>query len=46
VSGYGCAIIEKLLSPQECRQIPGLYPEEGHFCSHVHMAHHGFGKGE
>jgi hypothetical protein len=43
---YGCAVIERLLSPQECRQIAGLYSEEGHFRSHVHMARHGFGKGE
>ena len=24
LSGYGCAVIEKLLSPEECRQIAGL----------------------
>jgi hypothetical protein len=30
LSGYGCAVIEQLLSPEECRQT-GLYPEEGHF---------------
>ena len=46
INGYGCAVIEKLLSPEECRQIAGLYPEEGHFRSHIHMARHGFGKGE
>jgi uncharacterized protein len=46
IDGYGCAVIEKLLSPEECRQIAGLYPEEGHFRSHIHMARHGFGKGE
>lgn len=46
LSGYGCAVLEKLLTPQECRQIAELYPEEGHFRSHVHMARHGFGKGE
>jgi len=46
LSGYGCAVMEKLLSPAECRQIVGLYPEESHFRSHVHMARHGFGKGE
>jgi hypothetical protein len=46
LSGHGCAVMEKLLSPDECRRIAGLYPEEGHFRSHIHMARHGFGKGE
>jgi hypothetical protein len=46
LSGFGCAIIDELLSPDECRQIAGLYPEEGHFRNHIHMARHGFGKGE
>lgn len=46
LDGFGCAVIEKLLSPEECRQIAGLYPEEKHFRSHIHMARHGFGKGE
>jgi hypothetical protein len=46
LSSYGCTIIEKLLSAEECRQIAALYPHEEHFRSHVHMARHGFGKGE
>ena len=46
LSSYGCAVIEKLLSPEECREIAGLYSDESHFRSHVHMARHGFGKGE
>jgi hypothetical protein len=46
LSGFGCAVIEKLLSADECRRIAGLYREQGHFRSHVHMARHGFGKGE
>ncbi|TGQ31286.1 2OG-Fe(II) oxygenase [Mesorhizobium sp. M00.F.Ca.ET.216.01.1.1] len=46
LSGYGCAAMEKLLTPEECRQIAALYPQEEHFRSHVHMARHGFGKGE
>ncbi|MEP6620154.1 MAG: 2OG-Fe(II) oxygenase [bacterium] len=46
LSTHGCAVIEKLLSPTECQQFAGLYPEEEHFRSHVHMARHGFGKGE
>lgn len=43
---YGCAVLSKLLSPDECRTIAALYSGESHFRSHVHMARHGFGKGE
>src|SRR5262249_7291815 len=43
---YGCAVLEKLLSPEECRTIAALYSDESHFRSHIHMARHGFGKGE
>lgn len=46
LDGFGCAVMEKLLSPQECRQIASLYADEKHFRSHIHMARHGFGKGE
>ena len=46
LDGFGCAVIEKLLSPEQCRQIASLYPQEQHFRSHIHMARHGFGKGE
>jgi uncharacterized protein len=46
LSGFGCAVIEKLLSPDECRQIASLYPQEDYFRSYIHMARHGFGKGE
>ena len=46
LDGYGCAVLPKLLSPEECRAIAALYPDERHFRSHVHMARHGFGKGE
>jgi uncharacterized protein len=46
LSGFGCTVIRQLLSPDECRQIAALYPEEGQFRSHIHMARHGFGKGE
>ena len=42
----GCAMLPGLLSPEECRGIAALYPEEGHFRSRVVMARHGFGKGE
>jgi uncharacterized protein len=42
----GCAILRALLSREECRDIAGLYTDETHFRSRVHMARHGFGKGE
>jgi len=43
---YGCAVLPKLLSPEECRAFAALYLDESRFRSHVHMARHGFGKGE
>jgi len=46
LDGQGCALIEKLLSPQECLAFTAYYAEEQHFRSTVHMARHGFGKGE
>src|ERR1700760_4070001 len=46
LDNYGCALPPKLLSPQECRAIAALYPDESQFRSHIHMARHGFGKGE
>jgi hypothetical protein len=42
----GCAVLPKLLALEECRSIAALYDDETHFRSHVHMARHGFGKGE
>lgn len=46
LDNYGCAVLPKLLSPEESRTIAGLYRDESHFRSHIHMARHGFGKGE
>jgi uncharacterized protein len=43
---YGCAVLEKLLEREECRQIATLYSHEECFRSHIQMARHGFGKGE
>jgi hypothetical protein len=42
----GCAVIEKLLVPEECEALRSLYPEDGVFRSRVVMARHGFGRGE
>jgi uncharacterized protein len=46
LDGFGNAVIDGLLTPDECRTISSLYPDDGQFRSHVHMARHGFGKGE
>lgn len=46
LDGFGCAVLPKLLSPDECRAIAALYSDESHFRSHIVMARHGFGKGE
>jgi hypothetical protein len=46
LDAFGCATLPKLLTPQECEDIAALYAREEHFRSHVHMARHGFGKGE
>jgi len=42
----GCAVLPNLLTGAECTAIAALYPHEEHFRSHIHMARHGFGKGE
>ena len=46
LNSHGCSVIDRLLSPKECRQIAGLYSEKDHFRSHIDMARHGYGKGE
>jgi hypothetical protein len=43
---YGWAIVEKILSADECRAIAALYDDDDLFRSHVIMARHGFGRGE
>jgi uncharacterized protein len=46
LDAQGNAVLEKLLTPDECAEIAALYPHEEHFRSRVVMARHGFGKGE
>lgn len=46
LDNYGSAVLPKLLTPEECRTIAALYPDESYFRSHINMARHGFGKGE
>jgi hypothetical protein len=42
----GFAILPRLLSPEQCRVVAGMYGDDEHFRSHIHMARHGFGRGE
>jgi uncharacterized protein len=46
LDNYGSARVERLLKPEECRALTGLYPEEGRFRSRVVMSRHGYGRGE
>jgi hypothetical protein len=46
LDAFGCAVLKTLLTAQECTSLAALYPHEQHFRSHIHMARHGFGKGE
>ncbi len=46
LAAYGCTVLRGLLQPGECRQVAALYAHEEHFRSHVHMARHGYGRGE
>ena len=43
---HGCAVIEKLITPQQCAALAELYPDDSHFRSRVVMGRHGFGRGE
>lgn len=43
---HGAAVIEKLLAPEVCRELIGLYARDDRFRSRVVMARHGFGRGE
>jgi uncharacterized protein len=42
----GCAVLKGLLSPDECRALAALYPDDTHFRSRIVMGRHGFGRGE
>jgi len=42
----GCAVLKNLLSPDECRALAALYPDDAHFRSRIVMGRHGFGRGE
>jgi hypothetical protein len=42
----GNAVLESLLSPEECRELAALYRQEERFRSRIIMGRHGFGRGE
>ena len=46
LNAFGCATINGLLSPDQCDETSSLYSHETAFRSHIHMARHGFGRGE
>jgi hypothetical protein len=46
LDAQGSAVLERVLSAEECRAIAGLYSEDSLFRSRVVMARHGFGRGE
>jgi hypothetical protein len=46
LDAQGSALIEQLLSLDECRALAALYPNDEIFRSRVVMARHGFGRGE
>ena len=46
LDAQGCAVLKGLLSPDECRALAALYPDDSHFRSKVVMGRHGFGRGE
>ncbi len=46
LDAQGCAMIDRLLTPEECDAMAGLYQVDGMFRSRVVMGRHGFGRGE
>jgi hypothetical protein len=42
----GCAVLKGLLTPDQCRAISTLYPDDANFRSRIVMGRHGFGRGE
>jgi len=46
LDAHGCAVIERLMAPEQCRAIAALYGDERLFRSRVVMARHGYGRGE
>ena len=46
LDSQGCAVLNGLLTPDECRAVTALYPDDANFRSRIVMGRHGFGRGE
>lgn len=46
LDAHGCAVIENLITAEECGTLAGLYAMDDIFRSRVVMERHGFGRGE
>ncbi len=46
LDAQGSAVLERLISPEECQRLSALYPQDELFRSHIVMGQHGFGRGE
>jgi hypothetical protein len=46
LDAQGCAVIEQLLTAQQCAALTALYPDDARFRSRIVMGRHGFGRGE
>jgi uncharacterized protein len=46
LDAFGNAVLPKLLTIEECRNITAMYPTSSNFRSRVVMGRHGFGRGE
>jgi uncharacterized protein len=46
LNGQGFAMIDRLLTPEECAGLAALFGDDGLFRKHVIMAQHGYGRGE
>ncbi len=46
LNAFGAAVLPTLLTASKCEEIAALYENKKHFRSHIHMARHGFGRGE
>ena len=44
--GFGYALIDPILTAEECAALVKLYPSEEHFRSHIIMARYRFGRGD
>ena len=46
LDAQGCAVLNNLLTADQCRELAALYPDDTCFRSRIAMARHGFGRGE